>query len=158
MKRDDLTSQRYGGNKVRKLEFLLGEAVAKERRAVITFGAYGSNHALATAVHASALGIETHVVLVPQAPGPFAARTLRAHAGIGTRLHVAEGRDSKRIAVEVKRALLERDGVEPAIIPMGGTNSLGTLGYVNAALELLGQAQAIRPGRSRGPECRFRPA
>ena len=140
IKRDDLTSSLYGGNKTRKLEFLLGGAVAEKRRAVITFGAYGSNHALATAVHAHRLGIEPHVVLSPQAPGPFAARTLRAHAGIGTHLHVVGDWDGKRAAVTAKHALTERDGIEPCIIPMGGTNALGALGYVNAALEVLAQA------------------
>lgn len=142
VKRDDLTSARYGGNKVRKLEFLLGQALAEDRRAVITFGAYGSNHALATAVHASALGLEPYAVLSPQAPGPFAARTLRAHAGIGTRLIPVEGWDGKRAAVDAKRALEARDGIAPAIIPMGGTSPLGALGYVNAALEVLGQTDA----------------
>jgi len=146
IKRDDLTSERYGGNKVRKLDLLLGRATSQERRAVITFGAYGSNHALATAVHARALGLEPHVVLSPQAPGPYAARTLRAHAGLGTVLHVVEDWDGKRAAVSAKRELTERDGVEPLVIPMGGTNPLGAIGYVNAAFELAEQA-----GHGRGP-------
>jgi 1-aminocyclopropane-1-carboxylate deaminase/D-cysteine desulfhydrase-like pyridoxal-dependent ACC family enzyme len=141
VKRDDLTSPLYGGNKVRKLEFLLGEAREKGCKSVITFGAYGSNHALATAVHANALGLETHVILSPQPPGPFAARTLRAHAGLGTHLHVVEGWDGKRDAVEVRRALAEKDGVEPAVLPMGGTNALGALGFVNAAFEVLEQGR-----------------
>ena len=139
VKRDDLTSSVYGGNKVRKLEFLLGEALFEQRRAVVTFGAYGSNHALATAVHATALGLEPHVVLSPQAPGPFAARTLRAHAGLGTHLHVGEDWDGEREARRVAAELAARDGIEPAIIPMGGTSPLGALGYVHAALELSGQ-------------------
>jgi D-cysteine desulfhydrase len=142
VKRDDLTSERYGGNKVRKLEFLLGQALAEKRRAVITFGAYGSNHALATAVHALALGLEPHVVLSPQEPGPFAAATLRAHAGIGTVIHPIEGWDGRREAVVARNALLERDGIEPFVIPMGGTSALGALGYVNAALELVAQSEA----------------
>ena len=79
VKRDDLTNATYGGNKVRKLDLLLGRALADGCRSVITFGAYGSNHALATAVHAASLGLEPHVVLSPQAPGPFAAATLLAH-------------------------------------------------------------------------------
>ena len=91
----------------------------------------------------------------PQAPGPFAARTLRAHAGVGTHLHVVAGRDSRRTAVEVKRALTERDGVEPAIIPMGGTNSLGTLGYVNAALEVLDQVRVLGTAASVGTNGTF---
>lgn len=142
VKCDDRTSERYGGNKARKLEFLLGAALAESRRAVITFGAYGSNHALATAVHARALGLEPHVVLSPQEPGPFAARTLRAHAGLGTVIHPVEGWDGSREAVRVRRELTERDGIEPAVIPMGGTSALGAVGYVNAAFELAGQGPA----------------
>jgi len=139
VKRDDLTSSVYGGNKVRKLEFLLGDAVVKGAKSVITFGAYGSNHALATAVHARRLGLEPHVILSPQEPGPYAARTLRAHAGLGTVIHVIEGWDGKRAAVEARRELTERDEVEPAVIPMGGTSALGAIGYVDAAFELFGQ-------------------
>lgn len=142
VKRDDLTSRLYGGNKVRKLEFLLGEAIAEKRSAVLTFGAYGSNHALATAVHATALGLEPHVVLSPQEPGPFAAATLRAHAGLGSSIHLIDGWDGRREAVAVKRELTRRDGVEPCIIPMGGTSPMGVAGYVNAAFELLDQGNA----------------
>jgi len=136
VKRDDLTNPVYGGNKVRKLDLLLGAALAQERRAVITFGAYGSNHALATAVHARALGIEPHVVMSPQAPTPYAAATLRAHAALGTGLHLVDGWEGMREAVRVRRELAERDGIEPLVIPMGGTNALGAIGYVNAALEV----------------------
>lgn len=135
VKRDDLTSAAYGGNKVRKLDYLLGEALAQGRRAVLTFGAYGSNHALATAVHARALGLEPHVVLSPQEPGPYAPATLLAHAGLGTHLHLTDGWDGRREAVRAIAALAERDGVEPYVIPMGGTNALGAIGYVDAALE-----------------------
>ncbi len=139
VKRDDLTSPLYGGNKVRKLEFLLGRAPECGARSVITFGAYGSNHALATAVHAAALGLEPHVVLSPQPPGPYAARTLRAHAGLGSVLHPVDGWDGRREAVRATQQLAERDGVEPLVIPMGGTDEYGALGYVNAALELAEQ-------------------
>lgn len=140
VKRDDLTSPVYGGNKVRKLDFLLGDALAQGATSVLTFGAYGSNHALATAVHARALGLEPHVVLSPQEPGPFAPATLRAHAGLGTVLHLADGWDGKRAAVRAIQELRERDGREPYVIPMGGTNALGALGYVNAAFEVWEQS------------------
>lgn len=139
VKRDDLTSAVYGGNKVRKLDFLLADARAQGRTTVLTFGAYGSNHALATAVHARALGIEPHVVLSPQEPGPFAPKTLFAHAALGTGIHLVDGWDGRREAVAAKRELAARDGVEPYIIPMGGTCPLGALGYVNAALEVCEQ-------------------
>ncbi len=136
VKRDDLTNATYGGNKVRKLDFLLGDALAGERRAVITFGAYGSNHALATAVHARALGIEPHVVISPQAPTAYAAATLRAHAALGTELHPVDGWEGMREAARIRQALTGRDDIEPLVIPMGGTNALGAISYVNAALEV----------------------
>lgn len=146
VKRDDLTSRVYGGNKVRKLDFLLGDAVAGGCRAVLTFGAYGSNHALATAVHARSLGLEPHVVLSPQEPGPFAPRTLLAHAALGSVIHLVEGWDGRREAVLARRALVERDGIEPYVIPMGGTCPLGAIGYVNAALEVAAQATSVQVG------------
>lgn len=136
VKRDDLTSPIYGGNKVRKLDFLLGQALSEGRKSVLTFGAYGSNHALATAIHASSLGLEPHVVLSPQEPGPFAPRTLLAHARLGTVIHLTEGWDGRREAVSAIRSLRERDGMEPYVIPFGGTSTLGIVGHVSAALEL----------------------
>lgn len=146
VKRDDLTSAAYGGNKVRKLDLLLGDALAQGRRSVLTFGAYGSNHALATAVHARALGLEPHVVLSPQEPGPYAPATLLAHAALGTHIHLTEGWDGRREAVLASRELEARDGVAPYVIPMGGTNALGAIGYVNAALET---ADALAGGPAR---------
>ncbi len=136
VKCDDLTSPRYGGNKVRKLEFLLGRALEEGTQAVITFGAYGSNHALATAVHARAVGLEPHVVLSPQAPTPYARATLLAHAALGSVLHVADGWDGSRVAVGVRKTLTVANGVEPYVIPMGGTSGVGAVGYVNAAFEV----------------------
>ncbi|HET6498815.1 MAG TPA: pyridoxal-phosphate dependent enzyme [Coriobacteriia bacterium] len=136
VKRDDATNRLYGGNKVRKLDFLLGSARAEGRRSVVTFGAYGSNHALATAVHARALGLEPHVVMSPQPPTAYARATLLAHARLGTRLHLVDGWDGMRDAARVRRQLAQRDGIEPLVIPMGGTDELGAIGYVNAAFEV----------------------
>lgn len=144
VKRDDLTSRAYGGNKVRKLQFFLGRALAEQRRAVLTFGAYGSNHALATAVHALPLGIEPHVILTPQVPTAYARATLLAHAGLGTVLHPVEGQDGSPEAARVRAELLERDGCEPLLIPLGGSSALGALGFVDAALELTEQTRPDR--------------
>lgn len=141
VKRDDLTSRAYGGNKVRKLDFFLGEALAERRRAVVTFGAYGSNHALATAVHARAVGIEPHAVLSRQPPTACARATLLAHAAIGTRLHPIDGWDGGAEAARVVRELTERDGLDPLVIPMGGSAPLGVLSFVDAALELLEETE-----------------
>lgn len=141
VKRDDLTSRAYGGNKVRKLQFFLGLALEDRRRAVVTTGAYGSNHALATAVHALAIGIEPHVILTPQVPTPYARATLLAHAGLGTVLHPVQGQDISRETERLRTELRARDGCEPLLIPMGGTSALGILGFVDAALELAEQAR-----------------
>lgn len=143
VKRDDLTSAVYGGNKVRKLEYLLGAALVEGRRAVITFGAYGSNHCLATAVHARALGLEPHVVLSPQAPGPFAVATLLAHAGLGTVIHPVGDWDGEAEGERVASELTARDGVSPCVIPMGGSSPLGAVGYVNAAIEVADQFREL---------------
>lgn len=142
VKRDDLTSAVYGGNKVRKLEFLLGGAIAEERPSVLTFGAFGSNHALATAVHARELGLTPHAVLSPQEPGPFAAATLRAHAALGTVIHLAEGWDGAAVAEGAIRRIEAAGGVAPYVIPMGGTNELGALAYAGAVFELAEQVRA----------------
>jgi len=143
IKRDDLTNPVYGGNKVRKLEYLLGAALADDRRAVITTGAYGSNHCLATAVHARALGLEVHVVLSPQEPGPFAAATLLAHAALGTVMHPVDTWDGHDEVARVASELTARDGVEPYVIPMGGSSPLGVVGYVNAAIEVADQLREL---------------
>jgi D-cysteine desulfhydrase len=141
VKRDDLTSPTYGGNKVRKLQFFLGQALAEHRTAVVTFGAYGSNHALATAVHARALSIEPHAILSPQVPTAYVRATLLAHAGLGTVLHPIEGHNSSQEAERLMETLRKRDGCEPLMIPVGGSSALGAVGFVDAALELTEQAR-----------------
>jgi D-cysteine desulfhydrase/L-cysteate sulfo-lyase len=140
VKRDDLTSRAYGGNKVRKLQYFLGQALADHRSTVVTFGAYGSNHALATAVHARALGIEAHAMLTPQVPTAYARATVLAHAGLGTVLHPIEGNDDSQQGERLRVTLRERDGCEPLMIPVGGSSALGAVGFVYAALELTEQA------------------
>jgi len=152
VKRDDLTSAVYGGNKVRKLEFLLGDAIARGAKSVMTFGAYGSNHALATAVHGSALGLDVHVVLSPQAPTSNGRDSVLSHAGIGTSLHVIDDyAQAGRFAVGLRARLRERDGVEPYVIPAGGSSPVGAVGYVNAAVELAEQVDsAVKSAHERG--------
>jgi 1-aminocyclopropane-1-carboxylate deaminase/D-cysteine desulfhydrase-like pyridoxal-dependent ACC family enzyme len=141
VKRDDLSSTAYGGNKARKLDFFLGKAIAERRRAVITFGAYGSNHALATAIHGKAVGLEPHAILSPQSPTAYARATLLAHAGLGTHLHPIEGWDGSAACDRLVRELSSRDGVEPLVVPMGGSSALGAAAFANAAVELLDQRE-----------------
>src|SRR5690606_27778358 len=78
IKRDDRTAARYGGNKVRKLEYVLGEAFAKEADTLVTSGAAGSHHALATALFGAEQGFAVHVVLMPQRYSAHVEEQLRA--------------------------------------------------------------------------------
>jgi D-cysteine desulfhydrase len=142
IKHDDVSARAYGGNKVRKLEFLLGEAQESGRGAVITFGAYGSNHVLATAIHGARLGIAVHAVLIPQPVTLSLRKNLLADVSAGVTFHLADSyEDSLRVAAAL-RSELRRAGVDPLVIPFGGTGQHGTLGFVNAAFELADQIEA----------------
>jgi len=90
VKRDDISGRAYGGNKVRKLEFLLGQALAENRRALITFGAVGSNHVRATAVYGGQVGLQVHAVLAPQPHTPYLDANLVADRAAGATLHFVE--------------------------------------------------------------------
>jgi D-cysteine desulfhydrase len=143
VKRDDISGCAYGGNKVRKLEFLLGQALAEGRRAVITFGAVGSNHVRATAVYGGQLGLQVHAVLAPQPSTPYLEANLLADRAAGASLYFVESyAQALRRGAELRDEITLRDGVEPFVIPFGGTNARGTIGFVNAAIELDGQIEA----------------
>jgi 1-aminocyclopropane-1-carboxylate deaminase/D-cysteine desulfhydrase-like pyridoxal-dependent ACC family enzyme len=143
VKRDDISGCAYGGNKVRKLEFLLGQALAESRRAVITFGAVGSNHVRATAVYGGQLGLQVHAVLAPQLSTPYLEANLLADREAGAHLHFVDSMSQAlRRGAELRDEITLRDGVEPFVIPFGGTNARGTIGFVNAAIELHGQIEA----------------
>ncbi len=142
IKRDDLTSPVYGGNKVRKLEYLLADALARGCDSVVTFGAVGSNHALATAVFARRLGLSCHAVLVPQPRTPWVAATLRYHLHLGTHLHAARDFAHTREILGRIRASHPQAPERVCDIPWGGSNWLGAAGFVAAALELGAQLDA----------------
>lgn len=138
IKRDDRSSAAYGGNKVRKLELLLGRALARGRETVVTLGAYGSHHALATTVHARALGLEVELALYPQPITPHVLDDLLLDHALGARLtripHPALG--------PLATATLAARARRGEVVPPGGSSGLGTVGYVEAALELERQVAA----------------
>ena len=136
VKHDEATHERYGGNKLRKLEFLLGAALARGTPYVATFGAAGSNHALATALHARGLGLQPIAFLSRQARTPMVADTLAAHCRLGTRLIYAGVGAQRRKAL---RDTLVPLGGRTSVIPMGGSSWLGAMGYIAAAAELAAQ-------------------
>ncbi len=134
VKRDDLSARLYGGGKPRKLEFLLGEALASGKRRVATIGGVSSNHALATAIHANALGLGCILLLMPEPPTASAQRRLAAAIDCGAELRLVPNQTAARKAL----AQLSEDPTTYAI-PAGGTSPLGNVGFVNAALELAEQ-------------------
>jgi len=142
VKRDDLTNELYGGNKVRKLEYLLRRAQDRGAKRVATFGAAGSNHALATAVHATQRGFECTCFLSHQRGTPNVARVLNMHRRLGTEIVFWAGTD--RLAL-YRRYLQHRS---TWVIPLGGTCWLGAVGFVSAGLELAAQ---VRRGELSAP-------
>jgi D-cysteine desulfhydrase len=142
IKRDDETSPLYGGNKPRKLDFLLGDALARGKRTVMTFGGIGTNHGLATAVFARQHELRTILLLLHQPVTAKVRRMLLTYQALGAELHCAPA-----LAQVVVKGLalcareLARGGL-PYIIQTGGTSPLGVLGYINAALELKEQIDA----------------
>lgn len=143
VKRDDQSAPCYGGNKVRKLELLLGRAQADGVKTVVTFGAAGSNHALATAIFARRLGMDCVSMLVPQVNARSVRRNLLMAMKSGAELHHCAGRRGVALGllrVQIARCL--RDGRPPMIIPPGGSSALGAAAFVNAAFELKEQVDA----------------
>lgn len=145
IKHDDVTSPVYGGNKVRKLEYVLGDAVQRGCDSVVTFGAVGSNHALATAIFARQLGLACHVIMTDQPVTPYVARTLRYHALLDTRLELATGYNNLIDVTERLTAGHPTGADRLYRIPWGGSSPLGTIGFVNAAFELAGQCRDDAP-------------
>jgi len=135
VKRDDISAQLYGGNKVRKLEFLLADALAGGNGAVLTYGGAGSNHALATALYAKQSGLDCHAILTREPATEAVAKKLLYHLDLGTRLESADTMPAIRAATE--RILASHGSVYE--IPFGGSSWRGAAGFVNAGLELAEQ-------------------
>ena len=135
IKYDNLTGSIYGGNKIRKLEYIFPRAAKKHCLRVATFGAAGSNHALATALYAREAGFDCTCFLSHQAKTPLVAATLNLHIRNGTELVRYGGSYGTRV-----RTLREHLwGRHAWVIPMGGSSWLGTVGFVAAGLELAAQ-------------------
>lgn len=138
VKYDNLTGDLYGGNKVRKLEYLFARAKQCGAKRIATFGAVGSNHALATALYARRAGFGCTCFLSHQAKTPQVSATLRKHLEIGTEIVRYGGAYRTRIRT-LRKFLWDR---QAWVIPMGGSSWLGTVGFVRAGLELAGQIRA----------------
>jgi len=139
VKRDDLTSSLYGGNKVRKLEHLLADARLRKRKTIITIGGLGSNHALATSIHAKALGFDVHLCLFNQPVTHYVQRNLMGFLAAGATIHHSHTMKDAYLLARKLFKRMEKQGRAPYFILSGGTCGLSNVGYVNAAMELSGQ-------------------
>jgi len=135
VKHEDLSSDALGGNKVRSLEFLLGHVVAGDT--VLTLGGVGSTHILATAVHAKRLGAQTIAVRWQHDMHPMAREV--AERSAAECVETITTANIFRAIIPLVRLRLTR---QLHYIPLGGSTPLGTLGHVNAALELADQVDA----------------
>ena len=164
LKRDDATGGAEAGNKLRKLEFLLADALAKGSDTVLTCGGIQSNHARATAIVCAQLGLKSVLYLrdSERAPGDPSriARPEDLPSGgnvlldrlVGAEIHlVTPAEYAQRGAVlESEAQRIARAGGKPYVIPEGGSNGLGSLGYVDAMREVRGQMSLGLAG-SRAP-------
>jgi D-cysteine desulfhydrase len=141
VKRDDLSSQAYGGNKVRKLEFVLAEVARKARGGVMTMGAAGSNHVLATAIHGKRLGLSTTALLFDQPCADYVRRNLLMDYHSGVRMVWARSIPLIPLAYVKARIAARARGERLYWLGPGGSSPLGCLGYVNAGLELAQQVE-----------------
>lgn len=141
VKRDDLSGLAFGGNKTRKLEFLVGAALAEGCDTLLTAGAAQSNHCRQTAAAAARCGLGCHLILGGEAPAELDGNLLLDHL-LGAQVHWC-GAHRKGEDLPALAERLRRQGRRPCLIPYGGSSALGAAGFAAALREL--QAQAIAP-------------
>jgi D-cysteine desulfhydrase len=144
IKREGDSNTRYGGNKVRTLEAWLGHARARGARRIWAIGAYGSNHAIATVLHARALGLDAGAILFPQPHSTWAAENAGALIASGCPIV----RLRSVIEVPFVGAAIARRERDSIVMPPGGATPIGTFGALSAAFEL---AEQIGEGRAPPP-------
>lgn len=142
VKHDDRSGLIYGGNKVRKLEFVFGDALAQGQTRVWTVGAVGSHHVLATSLYARKLGLTPEALHFPQPITPHVREVLAALSTTQPGLELLSSKNGlpgAMIKTRIKEWLSRAEN--PYYIPGGGSSPEGVLGYVNAAMELACQIE-----------------
>lgn len=137
IKRDDLSNPIYGGNKIRKLEPLLGDALSRGCKSLVTIGGIGSNHVIATALFGHRFGFNIYAIVIQQPLTQQVNHNIKLTNALGVNLIHCENK------LAVMYALLKtmKKAKQPYFIPPGGSSPIGTLGYVAAGLELGHQIQ-----------------
>jgi len=147
IKRDDCTGLATGGSKTRKLEFLVGDAMRQGADTLLTHGAVQSNHVRQTAAAAAFMGLACEAILeerVQDAPAAYhESGNVLLDQLFGIQLHRVPGGTAMDAALEALAQKLREQGQKPYVIPGGGSNALGSLGYVDCVLELQRQCEAM---------------
>ena len=138
VKRDDQTGLAFGGNKTRKLEFLIAEARNAGANVLVSAGAVQSNHCRQTAAAAAKFGFGCILVLTGEPPEAASANLLLDELFGAQIVFVADRRDRDRVLDETARSV-ERQGRRPYLVPYGGSSPTGVLGYAFAVEELMRQ-------------------
>ena len=136
-KRDDLTNLATGGNKLRKLEYFLRDALDKGATMLITEGGAQTNHGRLTAAVASKYGLRSAIITADEYPGEISANLL-LDGMLGCNVHFVKDMETGRQKI-IER--YEAEGEKVYYVPMGGSNELGILGYAECAMELDAQAR-----------------
>jgi D-cysteine desulfhydrase len=132
----------WGGNKVRKLEWLIPDARRRGRRSILTFGGLGTNWGLATALYAREYGLETALALVDQPVDAHVSAQLARLDASGARIYRTRTKSRTVAMLPWLLARNARGGRPPYLLPAGGSSPVGVLGYVEAALEIASQVEA----------------
>lgn len=140
MKRDDQTGLAIGGNKVRKLEYLVKDALDKGCDTLVTFGAVQSNHCRQTAAAAAQVGLECHLIL-RGAPLKDLTGNLLLDKLLGAHIHWVKEKEGHDLTLEELGEQLQAQGKKPYLIPIGGSNPVGCLGYARAISEFKQQLE-----------------
>lgn len=141
LKRDDLCARPYAGNKARKLHGILQEARRRGVRRLLTVGSAGSHHVLATALYGRAAGLAVQAYLSPQPDSEQARHALRRSVASGAVLWPV---GSEELAGLRQVLAFARRAPDTLVVPVGGSSLAGSLPYVRAAAELVGQAEGAQ--------------
>lgn len=139
LKRDDLTGIAFGGNKVRTLEFVLGDALAVGADCLVTGAGAGSNWAMLATVAARTVGLPTHLAYYGDHSHDTANSRLAVLSGATVTFTGQPHRDSVDEVITSTARRLEAAGAHPYVLPRGGATAIGALGYVHCAEELQDQ-------------------
>ncbi|NHJ40019.1 MAG: D-cysteine desulfhydrase family protein [Asgard group archaeon] len=143
VKRDDLTGIALGGNKNRKVEYLLGDALSKNCDTIITEGTITSNHCLQAAAGASKLGLDCHVVLSDASIGEKIPMNLLFKMLLDVKIYRVKNNSERKPMMNQISAKLRDEGKNPYIIPSGGSDRIGIFGYVNFFKEIAQQSNDL---------------